>query len=68
MSFIDNVPDNFLGGSWLKHFTLCTWKERVWFTDSKNTKISIFIKMDLGLFKILGFFGGGGVRGLKMGE
>ena len=35
---------------------------------SKNTKISIFIKMDLGLFKILGFFGGGGVRGLKMGE
>ena len=41
-------------GSWLKNFTLCTWKERLWVTDSKNTKISIFIKMDIGLFKITG--------------
>ena len=38
-------------GSWLKNFILCTWKERFWFADSKNTKISIFIKIDLGLFK-----------------
>ena len=40
--------------SWLKNLTLCTWKERFWFIDS-NTKISIFIKMDSGLFKIGGY-------------
>ena len=46
----------FLINFWeVPNFKLYTWKERFWFTDLKNTKISIFIKMDLGLFKIEGY-------------
>ena len=28
ISIIENDPDNFLRGSWLRNLTLCTWKVR----------------------------------------